>query len=153
MHWFRTNLQPGWLALFALAVQFTLSIGHVHTHGFVQPLLPNPACSAVADATGEVVPAAPAPVDGSDDCLVCLTIYLTGTSPTSAGPTLPVPVEFAWIKLAMVFELPLTAAPHHFFNARAPPLTALETLTAISPNKGEAGVACRRFLDAQSMRL
>ena len=152
MRWFRTNLPAAWLALFALAVQFALSFGHVHTHGFAQPL-PNPACSAVADGTGEVVPTSPAPVDDSDDCLVCLTIYLTGTSPTSVGPTLAVPVEFAWIKLAMAFDLPLTAVPHHFFNARAPPLTSPETLAAISPNKGEGGVPCRRFLNAQSMRL
>ena len=119
MRWFRTNSKPAWLALFALVVQLSLSFGHVHLS------VSQPALKSAQSVIGDIDPTAASPADDSDDCLVCLTIYLTGTSINPIGPILLVPVRSVWIEPALLSDVPVTPPPYRSFDARAPPLTSL----------------------------
>ena len=56
MHWVRTKLRFGaWCALFALAVQFTISFGHVHAPE-IAPLALGSPLSALATYLEQVAP-------------------------------------------------------------------------------------------------
>jgi Protein of unknown function (DUF2946) len=121
MRWFRSNIYFGSrLALFAMALQFALTFGHIHQHGF----LPSTAKSTVADQAGQ--PASNSPLhksNGSADfnCPICALIRLASTSTPSVAPQLPVPVTFVVVRQAAGDEAALLASPRGLFQARGPP--------------------------------
>lgn len=117
MGWVRAERRlGGWLALFALAVQLTLSFGHIHAEDFHKDK--SPQTSNVAGEAGGA-PAAPAP--DHDDCPICVTAHLTGAAalPVPLQFALPLPEPFAWrASIERRIEQPATRRP---FQARAPP--------------------------------
>jgi hypothetical protein len=123
MRWFQSNVGLGSrLALFALAIQFVLTFGHVHIYGF-SPLA---AKSAAAVADLSVLPSARDPFGKSDrsadpGCAICALIQLTASSAPSITPTLPLPAKPGHVALETPAELALAASPHFLFQARAPP--------------------------------
>jgi hypothetical protein len=111
----------GWLALFALALQFALSFAHVHLDG----IRPDYQSFAVAAATAQAVRSAPVPSPGDEDdgyCAICATIYLAANSFVPQAPQLPVPIRSARIqhvdRVAALVLAPCRAP----FQSRAPPL-------------------------------
>ena len=126
MRWFRLNIRLGSrLALFALAVQTQLSLGHVHFYA-VAPASAKSAPPAVADGSGAGLLSTRAPIhksDGSIDpyCLICAFIQLLTTSAPSAAPALPLPPTPGLIGLQAPAELALALRPQFLFQARAPP--------------------------------
>ena len=123
MRWFRSNLRMGsGLALFALAFQVMLSLGHVH----LNKLASASTKSAIAIGSGAVLLSERAPSHNSDgsldaDCAICVLIQLVATSAPSAAPALPLPASFGSIRLQASAELVSASSPHSLFQARAPP--------------------------------
>ena len=121
MRWIRINRRwGGRLALFALALQFGLSFGHIHAEdlGLATP------ASAVAyhvntSAADDGLPAQDR--DGHDTCAICIALGLTASSvlPTVASLALPVTFDWKWpreIQSAQaIFRL------KSYYQARAPP--------------------------------
>jgi hypothetical protein len=112
MKWFRANIRQGSrLALFALAIQFVLSFGHVHAHA-AAGLTPQMTGAAAKHASpdgwraltswvaGAKAPAGHHSDDGlADDCPVCDVLALAN-APLSATPPLPPApqaAEFAYL--------------------------------------------------------
>jgi Protein of unknown function (DUF2946) len=109
-----------------LALQFTLSFGHVHLAGggssksllfagwTTQP--------STTSADSPAVPAKQAPKGvAHDQCAICSLIQLASSSVPSAAPALPLPLVSSQERLGTSVEFVLAASPHFSFSARAPP--------------------------------
>jgi hypothetical protein len=124
MRWFRSKLHLGArLALFALAVQLTLSFGHVHLDNFA----PASTKSAMASGSGTVLLIERTPSHNSSgsldaDCPICALIQLVATSAPSVAPALPLPVSLGSIQLQAPAQLASASSTHFLFQARAPPV-------------------------------
>jgi hypothetical protein len=126
MRWVRSNLRFGaWCALFALAVQFALSFGHVHVRGVggtpaLLALWTTPAPAAAPDARAK--PAKPAKSQiAHDQCAICTSIQFAGSLMPAAAPSLSLPTDPGHPWLGFDVAHVLAALPHHSFQARAPP--------------------------------
>jgi hypothetical protein len=127
MGWIRSNMRGlARLALFALAVQFTLTFGHVHLDGlapstaqaaaFADRGATPVAFSAKAHRTGDNSQGA------SDfDCPICALIQLASTSAPSVAPPLPLPTLLGGLALEMPAALGFVSAPTFAFQPRGPP--------------------------------
>jgi hypothetical protein len=120
MQWFRVKLKVGArLALFALALQIALSLGHVHPGDFRH------VGGGLAAGGASSAPSAPSqqPVRDADDyCAICATIHLAATSLLPQAPPLPVPFASQTVEhfnSTAPSSLPARRAP---FQSRAPPL-------------------------------
>jgi hypothetical protein len=122
MGWVRKNRGfCGALALFALALQITLSFGHAHLRDFVGiPGTPvaltqvsAPQGTNGGDASGQV----------SDDyCLVCATVALGGTLVLPVLPALSFPPYSTKVSHRYRLADRRGRFDHAPFSARAPPL-------------------------------
>ncbi len=114
MNWVRSRARKlSLLALFALAVQFGLSFGHVHASMF-GPV------SAKTTLSNQASPGTDHD-NGNDVCAICATIAMANTLVDAAPPVLPLPAHVHTEPLAAtaVFE---TAQPQRLsFQSRAPP--------------------------------
>ncbi len=121
MRWVRLNRRIGaWAALFALAVQITLSFGHVHSYKIASSRLPAPAAQWQA-ADGNA-PSRPGHHSGADDfCAICATIAMVASSvlPTPAPLPAPVATPYSWAR--EFASAPRAREAHSLFQARAPP--------------------------------
>jgi hypothetical protein len=123
MRWFRANARlGGGMALFALALQFALSFGHIHPEDIYGP---GGAPTQVAAAT---VPATVQPADtGStthddDYCAICATMALLNNSFVAAPPQLPTPQVLSRAVEHADSVAVLVIAPRRApFQSRAPP--------------------------------
>ena len=125
MRWFRTNrIFGGRLALFALAVQFVLSFGHVHVHG-----IGHSAPGVVASVHGSAGAPAPTPTptptqnkpDSDDYCAICATISLLSGSVAAMPPQLALPVVSNVVEHASRVAIAVVAPRRGPFQSRAPP--------------------------------
>jgi hypothetical protein len=121
MSWVRTNRRFGaWAALFALAVQITLSFGHVHVGKIAH--LSQPAHATQWQAADGNAPSRPGhPADANDFCAICATIAMVASSvlPEPTAPPLPIAAPYAWGReFAAAFR---SRQAHFLFQARAPP--------------------------------
>src|ERR1700692_4558421 len=121
MGWMRGSIRFGSsLALFALALQLTLSFGHIHAEDFA------PAFDIHATMDVDHDGGNPAEHDhhgpGHDDCAICATTALLATLVIPPPPALDLPAtySFAFLDEAIVRDW-IGAAPR-LFQARAPPL-------------------------------
>ena len=126
MGWVRSNIRLGsWCALFALAIQFALSFGHVHRAEF-----PWGSASANRSAigTGAALPGSDAfstpakPIGlASDYCAICAVMVLASSARPTAAPVLPMPAVVPRERFEKNAEIIPAALPHLLFQARAPP--------------------------------
>jgi hypothetical protein len=125
MRWFRSNGGGvAWLAIFALACQFVLTFGHVHT-GSVSVVSAASAISADGADSSARAPSSPAqkiPTGlARDFCAVCNHISLANALVLPASPAAIPPISFIqelhWPLAAIAFA----SRDHFHFNARAPP--------------------------------
>jgi hypothetical protein len=137
MRWVRKHATFGAIgALFALAVQVTLSFGHVHLDGAGRPL------AGVADAARLALkapvalvdkpvlaanPAAPAKPHSNgahgDFCAICVVTQLAGALMPATASALPLPGLLGDAPVRIDAERALAAAPFIPFQARGPPLS------------------------------
>jgi hypothetical protein len=123
MNWVHRHRRRGaLLALVALALQITLSFGHVHlnlrssvgySHGIAAPRY---------GQLAQTSPQAPAQSPDDDDyCAICASIFLASTSFTSSPPALPVPIGFQRIEHSFDNARGCTEPRRLAFQSRAPP--------------------------------
>jgi hypothetical protein len=98
MRWFRPQMHFGSrLALVALALQFALTFGHVHS---LVPISVDTALSSAAAASDGPSSRDPVRNGLADfDCPICALINLTGTSTPSVAPDLPLPAKVDFVTL------------------------------------------------------
>jgi hypothetical protein len=127
MGWFRANRTfGGGVALFALALQFCLSLAHIHPEDIYGPAkLPLSSAAQIAspptDAT-KVRTAGRASHHGNDVCAICATIYLLNTSPAPQAPRLQPPALNSQPAEHLVRTAALVVAARRApFQSRAPP--------------------------------
>jgi hypothetical protein len=127
MGWFRAHGKfGGRLALFALALQFYLSLAHIHAddiYGPVgEPLFSAEAVSLPAAESFKPIPADEPWYSGDALCPICETIYFLSTSSTPDAPEI-LPLMF----MSRPAEHSATRAAHFVsprrapFQSRAPP--------------------------------
>jgi hypothetical protein len=120
MRWFRTNRRfAGTLALLALALQFTLSFGHIHVRDFagVPGVALAQAQPTAADRTGD-----PGTGHSTDDyCLICATANLAGTLVLPSQVALVLPVASTDTSYEHFCATFCGRIDHALFRARAPP--------------------------------
>ena len=121
MRWVRQHVRHGtWLALFALAVNFTLAFGHVHAlnnSGRTPPLIAG--LAALHQDRNHHDPA-----NGHADyiCPICMAATAMGTALAPAPPALPA------VFIATAIDHPVDRSrdaprpPHTAFESRGPPL-------------------------------
>jgi hypothetical protein len=125
MRWFRSQrLKVAQLALFALACQFVLAFGHVHSERF--------AGNSSHWAGGAAVATSADPAShrqnnsgglGEDFCAICANISLAGSLVLPTTPTAPPRISF-FNDLDWWFAATTAASIDHFsFDARGPPRT------------------------------
>jgi hypothetical protein len=126
MRWFRSNGGGvAWLAIFALACQFVLTFGHVHTGSasIVSAAFAISADAADGSASAPPLPAQKIPTGlARDFCAVCNHISLANALvlPVSPATVLPISLlrELHWPPVAIA----LASRDHFYFDARGPPL-------------------------------
>ena len=107
----------GWLALFALALQLTLSFGHVHAEDFA----PQAPVAGVAAGHSETHNPGSTGRD-HDDCPICQTIYLLATLVMPLPPMVALLLEHPSAIVTNPGDRYLASAePPRLFQARAPP--------------------------------
>jgi hypothetical protein len=129
MGWIRANLKLGsWCALFALAVQLSLSFGHFHRNGTesgsISPPLSasSPGYAVVEHIDGGSGPSSPTRPE-ADYCSICAVLNLAGSAVPAATPAAPLPaVDYRALAFAIA-ETSLTPPVPPNAQARAPPQT------------------------------
>ncbi len=120
MKWFRTHIRNGSrLALLALAIQFVLSFGHVHT------------AHAQAASAGSAIESLHLPADRlpapdqhpADNCAICAVMAMAGTMLFATPPILELPQAAEFLYVATVIEFVHLDALDSGFQPRAPPLS------------------------------
>jgi uncharacterized iron-regulated membrane protein len=136
MKWFRSNVKGGArLALFALAVQFTLSFGHFHWLAATQaaPVVQSNLTQAdtadvkgLAAASGHATPQqSPADHDGdqqpADNCAICAVVAMASTVLLATPPLLLLPQVVEFLYLTTDAEFVHLKSAGVAFQPRAPP--------------------------------
>ena len=119
MNWFRKHLKHGSrLALFALAIQFALSFGHIHGQvGRVAPAAPQAHSEAAQQPSNH----------DSDrhaaDCAICAVLSLANNFMFATPPLLELPQAVELLHLTIGAEFAHLGSLHHAFQSRAPPVS------------------------------
>jgi hypothetical protein len=119
MRWFRKHIGHGsWLALVALAINFSLAFGHIHAldgasseHGLLRLV------------TGDQSPNHPAAPHSDYLCPICMAATAIGHALASSPPALP--VEFAQVEIdrAVDVDVAIPKPPRAAFQSRGPPIS------------------------------
>jgi hypothetical protein len=117
MDWLRLKAKRlSLLALFALAIQFGLSFGHIHLDRAFAGI-------ALSSQTNVSVPAGGNDQDTRNDvCLICATIAMTGSAIDAAPPVLLLPAPFVAIGAEVAVQTIHHDTRRPFFQSRAPPV-------------------------------
>jgi hypothetical protein len=123
MRWFRSNGGGvAWLAIFALACQFVLAFGHIHSGNVISAALAISADASDGSAGTPPSPAQKVPTGLAQDfCAVCNHIGLANALVLPVSPATIPPISFIrelqWSLVAIGFA----SRDHFHFNARGPP--------------------------------
>jgi len=116
MSWIRNEAKRlSLLALFALAIQFGLSFGHVHA---------DPAWLSAHQQTVTASSASPignAQVDDDGLCAICITAAMVSSAAHATPPVLPVPAAFSSVSFTPQCALETSPLRLAAFQSRAPP--------------------------------
>jgi hypothetical protein len=106
----------GWLALFALGLQLTLSFGHIHPEDFAGAnATPAQSQSALQNAPNDHN-------NGDHDgCAICAVMHLAAGSLLPEPPSVVLPPATAFITLVALDRTALPPLARQAFQARAPP--------------------------------
>jgi hypothetical protein len=123
MRWFRSNGDGvAWLAIFAMACQFVLTFGHIHTGSAISAAL---AISVDASDGSAGAPPSPAPKVpsglGQDFCAVCNHISLANALVLPVSPATVPPISVIRELQRPLVAIGFASRDHIHFNARGPP--------------------------------
>jgi hypothetical protein len=124
MGWVHRHKRRGALfALAALALQISVSFGHVHLDGIVRTASHAAIAGTHNVALVQATPQLPAQNPGDDDdyCAICASIFLVSTSFVSEPPKLPVPDVFWRIEPSFAAARGIVEPCRVAFRSRAPP--------------------------------
>jgi hypothetical protein len=128
MAWIRSNRRPAaWVALFAVALQFCLSFGHIHPDDIYGPVGESlTVAEAVVLPSAESIRSIAADQPWYDDdalCPICETMYFLNTAFTPAVPQgLPLPFVTRPVEHTATIGAFFIAPRHAIFQSRAPPI-------------------------------
>jgi hypothetical protein len=116
----------GWLALFALGLQLTLSFGHIHAEDFQANTF---AAANAATAQGQPAPQnAPGdhndgdhPDNDHDGCAICAVMHMAAASLVPMPPSVGLPPAATFVTLITPDRTALPPSARQPFQARAPP--------------------------------
>jgi hypothetical protein len=122
MLWFRDHVRRGsWLALLALAINFTVAFGHVHTPvgSAAERLIAANSASTDRDQPQHH------PSDGQADylCPICMAAAAFATALASTPPSVPVTFTVAAVDRAIEQDLGILWPPRAAFRSRGPPIS------------------------------
>ena len=119
MRFFRARKNFGLMALLAFALQFAISVAHVHP-AHTRPSQTSPlACRTFLPPAAQH-PCAPLPVS-NECCPTCLALNLTGPAVQCDAPAFPLPAFTQTAPNLRMEQAPLCGLPAAAFQARAPP--------------------------------
>jgi hypothetical protein len=124
MEWVRRFVRTGAsVALFALALQFVVSFGHVHLPGVPLSAPASAETSVTQAASGDGgTPSKSPDRPGADDfCSLCASIVLAGSLLQPVATALIVPTGRSCILVSDHAADVVVSDASYFFNARAPP--------------------------------
>jgi len=112
----------GWLALFALGLQLTLSFGHIHA----EDLAPAHAASVQSQSAAQNTP------DGDrhdrdrndgdhDGCAICAVMHMAAATLLTAPASVALPAATAFVTTIALDRTSLPPLARQPFQARAPP--------------------------------
>jgi hypothetical protein len=111
----------GWLALFALGLQLTLSFGHIHAEDFAAA---KTSTSKAVVAQNQTAPqnAPGGDHDGDPDfCAICVVMHMAGTSLLPGAPSVALPADIISAVFVAADLIALPPFARQSFQARAPP--------------------------------
>jgi len=116
MKWSRSKAKSlSLLALFALAVQFALSFGHIHADAFTSP-------AAISDYASTPTPDSEHQQDDpADICAICATVAMANAMVDAAPPALLAPLDANASAIFTDLASLITATGLVAFQSRAPP--------------------------------
>jgi hypothetical protein len=118
MRWVRQTRRFGsWLALFALALQLTLSFGHMHAEDFA------PAATQTSTTAGDAGTAEDHGL-GHHDCDICANMAMLASLVVPLPPSVALPACSQFIVLAETGPQIVFGFVPRQFQARAPPLAS-----------------------------
>lgn len=117
MKWLRSNAKRlSVLALFALALQFGLSFGHIHAdHAFAAPAAVSHHASLSTPENGHHQD------DPADVCAICATVAMANALVDAAPPVLPSPLDTNAVVVFADRASHVTTPRLTAFQSRAPP--------------------------------
>ena len=124
MRWFRKHIGHGsWLALVALAINFSLAFGHVHALDGASSEHRLLRLVAAAALDGGQSPNHPAAPHSDYLCPICMAATAIGHALASSPPALP--VEFAQVEIdrAVDVDVAIPKPPRAGFQSRGPPIS------------------------------
>ena len=130
MRWFRSHsrLSSG-LAIFSLALQLTLSFGHIHLRDLLRTAHASTSVAAsTAAPRSDEQHARATPTDRTSHehedeyCAVYAINNLLGTAQITQPPPLPLPCLFRFVGLSAGYDADLAELHHGLSRARAPPI-------------------------------
>jgi len=125
MRWFRDHIRRGaWLALLALAINVSLSFGHIHAIDGkgLQHRLASQMAAVVSPDDGQTQGHHDG--DGTDLlCPICMAARAVGHALASAPPALPLALAESPINLTIAPVLAVPQSPRAAFYSRGPPIS------------------------------
>jgi len=121
MRWFRDNCRHGsWLALVAIAINFTLCFGHVHALGS------HGSDSAVAAGRGATdhgkAPGHSDGPQGDDFCPICIALSAIANAVAASPPAVPLSLTATVVDRTIPPVSLAVALPRAPFQSRGPPV-------------------------------
>lgn len=124
MDWVRANIRWGArLALIALALQFALSFGHVHSLERTPAALTELAATEIAVANGPAEPDSDHHPGAADLCAICAVVSMASTALAATPPALPPQQAHTFHFRLAVLDDAEPSPPPGAFQPRAPPLS------------------------------
>jgi hypothetical protein len=125
MRWFRKHIGHGsWLALIALAINFTLAFGHVHALDGGQ--CQHPLVQALGAGDSGQSQSQHHPANHPDDylCPICMAVAIMGNALASTPPAALL-IELAEVRIDRTVDQLHSAprSPRAGFQSRAPPIS------------------------------
>jgi hypothetical protein len=124
MRWIRSNTRfASCVALFALAVQFTLSFGHLHLDAHTNKAVPtiSAGLGIISPASGEMPDRPAKHTKFADFCAICAVVHMASSSLIATPPSLLLPDSLSNQSVAVSFEAHLIALARSPSQPRAPP--------------------------------
>jgi hypothetical protein len=124
MRWFRKHIGHGaWLALVALAINFSMAFGHVHAFGGMGSKRGAVLVAAIASPDGGQNQNHPADKHADYLCPICVTAIAIGNALVSTPPALRVEFAESSLDRAVQSDVPVLQPPRAAFQSRGPPIS------------------------------